>query len=402
MSIDNLKQRVQTAYENFKSEASEELHDKVMEILEKVHNDTHRYISGESDDLGNSEFAQVLSLLEKTPKDSKALPIKRGELPTEVKPDGTMLGVGKWEILDPGWAISFEQWLIHLDNKAPFNNNPQRIKIPNNLTIAIAGDWGTGEWRSSAPSQKVAKQMEATNSDLTIHLGDVYYAGTAKEESDNFVKLWPLGKLGGLTLNSNHEMYNGAHSYFNIALKEKFKLQNECSFFCLENDNWLIIGLDTAYDANKYDLYLKGKINQQQLDWLKELPKNKKIMILSHHEGLNIDGEKKGSSYQELVNALGREPDVWYWGHLHNAIVYKQIGKMYGRCVGHGAIPYGDASILKDKPNVIWYETSNANDPDIPLRVKNGFVLVELNNNSLIETMITEDGDKPFNNKIEF
>ena len=40
-------------------------------------------------------------------------------------------------------------------------------------------------------------------------------------------------------------------------------------------------------------------------------------------------------------------PDYWYWGHIHNGIVYSS-GSVAGsgtkaRCVGHGAIPFGKA-----------------------------------------------------------
>ena len=53
---------------------------------------------------------------------------------------------------------------------------------------------------------------------LTIHLGDVYYAGTETEEQQLLVNLWPSGSMGALALNSNHEMYSGGTPYFNVAL----------------------------------------------------------------------------------------------------------------------------------------------------------------------------------------
>ncbi len=396
MEYDDIKTKVQKAYQEFAASASKEKHDEVIRLLQDIHQDSEKLVGEAKDYIHGAEFAHVATMLDKVPKGSTHLPSDEKSLPTRLKPNGELLGVGKWELLDPGWALSFEQWLAHLENKAPFNSNPQTIDIPDEVSIAVCGDWGTGPWKPDAPSTKVAKQMVKQKPDLTIHLGDVYYAGTRQEEVNNLVDPWPMGTLGGLTLNSNHEMYNGAHAYFSVALKKKFHLQKNCSYFCLRNSNWLIIGLDTAYHAPENDLYLKGKLNHVQRNWLAGLPKDKKIILLSHHEGQNIDGQKPGSCFQDVVQALGRAPDFWYWGHLHNAIVYQPYEGMLGRCVGHGAVPYGDASMLKGKPAVVWYENRSAGDPEIPLRVKNGFAMLELKNATLSESLIDEDGGVPF------
>ncbi|UTM59599.1 metallophosphoesterase [Photobacterium sp. CCB-ST2H9] len=391
-----LKQRLKTAYQNFKNRVSVEVHDAVMQKLTDIHMQAQRLVDGQDGKLEGHEFAHVLSLLDLVPEGGHKLPTDKSLFPTRVESDGELLGVGQWELLDPDWAISFEQWLIHIDDKASFQDQPQRIPIPDDIDIAICGDWGTGPWKPDAPSTKVATQIVKCAPQLTIHLGDVYYAGTAQEETDNLVECWPMGSMGGFTLNSNHEMYNGAHSYFEIALQKKFVQQRGCSFFCLENSHWLIVGLDTAYDADTFDFYLKGKVNQTQLTWLAQLPKDKKVIVLSHHEGLAIDGRNHGSCYQPVVDALGRAPTFWFWGHLHNGIVYQSQAGMLGRCVGHGAIPYGNARMLQGNPDIAWYETRNANDPNIPLRVKNGFALVQLQAAQLTESMIDEDGGVPF------
>jgi len=67
--------------------------------------------------------------------------------------------------------------------------------MPDQLTIAIAGDFGTGNWGTAsnpAPSTKIAAQaIPRLNPNLTIHLGDVYYEGSSSEETNNLLTLWP-------------------------------------------------------------------------------------------------------------------------------------------------------------------------------------------------------------------
>jgi hypothetical protein len=239
----------------------------------------------------------------------------------------------------------------------------------------------------------VRRQVKKLRPDYTIHLGDVYYAGTKEQEYNNLIKIWPAGKLGSFTLNSNHEMYSGALSYFKHALRSKvFSLQQRCSYFALQNKNWLIVGLDTAYWSDHFDLYMKGNLNDGQITWLKGLPKDKRVIVLSHHQGYEATGEQKGTCYEQVVEGLGRAPDYWYWGHLHNSIVYKPMGDFRGRCIGHGAIPYGDASMLKDAKEVAWYETGLTRDRKLPMRVQNGFAQIVLDGPDLKERLVGEDG----------
>jgi hypothetical protein len=97
--------------------------------------------------------------------------------------------------------------------------------------------------------------------------------------------------------------------------------------------------------------------------------------------------------YAQFVSALGHVPDYWYWGHLHNAIVYQKTTQGYlGRCVGNGAEPYGKASVLDGHDTVQWYETKLAGDQSSKNRVLNGFAHIQLNGVELHEQLIGEDG----------
>jgi hypothetical protein len=325
-----------------------------------------------------------------------------------IGPGGEIWGTGKYQQLDPGWTESIAVWLEHLVvGKYAFNSTTApTIPIPDDVQIAMAGDWGTGDWRTSAnpaPSTDVGNHIAFLQPHLTVHLGDVYYAGTSDQEQHLLVNLWPRGSLGAVTMNSNHEMYSGAAPYFQVALEDfKFQIQQQCSFFAFENSAWVIVGLDSAYYANEEGLYEDGSLYpsggpQVQLDFLKaQVAKGKKIIVLTHHNGLSEDGSTATSLWAQVMSAFpdGAGPAYWYWGHVHAATVFKPCGpaNVLSRCCGHGALPWGQATDLANSQQVEWYENRSAHDPDIPQRVLNGFAVLHLDGPKVQETFYDENG----------
>jgi hypothetical protein len=185
-----------------------------------------------------------------------ALPeLQPGDVEIDVDAGGAIWGTGKYQQLDPGWLAAAAAWLEHLIlGKYPFPaGTPTVASIPDELTLAIAGDFGTGNWGTAsnpAASTKIAATaIPGLTPDLTIHLGDVYYEGSSSEESDKLVKLWPAGSgpATSYTMNSNHELYSGGKPFFEAVGDPLFSAQKPYSFFALENTNWVIVGLDSAY-----------------------------------------------------------------------------------------------------------------------------------------------------------
>jgi hypothetical protein len=206
----------------------------------------------------------------------------------------------------------------------------------------------------------------------------------------------PAGKTASFTLNSNHEMYSGGYPYFTVALAKdgKFKAQNGTSYFALFNKDWLIIGLDTSYFSSSRNLYMDGTIDSSQTEFLRRTcaaSPEAKIIIVSHNEGFDLKGQQTNALWNQIKTAIGRAPDYWYWGHAHNAVVYKPYDGCLARCIGHGAVPYGVASDLEGAPAVEWYEKGDAGDLQLP-RVLNGYLLLTLDGPSLSEKLIGEDG----------
>ncbi len=320
----------------------------------------------------------------------------------DVGSDGVIWGTGKYEQLDPGWLEAFAVFLeTFFTGKHNFVTNPATIQISDPVKIALAGDWGTGDWRQGAnlaPSTNVARQIAALMPDYTIHLGDVYYAGTTDQERYQLINLWPVGPNGAFALNSNHEMYPGAKPYFGAISAPPFAPQNGCSYFALENTTWVIVGLDSAYFSSEAGLYMTGSLGGPQLTFLQaQVAKGKKVIVLTHHNGLKDDGTQSNALWSQVMSGFPNPnvgPALWYWGHEHFAAVYQPFGPANtpARCCGHGALPWGQASALANSPKVIWHEDRNAGDPDISQRVLNGFAVLSLNGPNVQETFYNENG----------
>lgn len=320
---------------------------------------------------------------------------------------GQIWGMRKYEQLDLGWIESLTYYNEYKNRKGHFGGDAQIIAIPNDATIAIAGDWGTGYWRGTAtPAAKVAALINAAKPDYTIHIGDTYYSGTNDEMNNNLANIWPKGNAGAIAIPGNHEMYCG-DNFYNAILPSLCPLQNGVSYCALQNDSWLIICLDSSYYSTG-DLYMDGSIMDSRsggpqvhwfLDVLKQAGK-RKIIIVTHHQPMDLPGMHLTNLFGQ-VNALlmvnGLKPAFWYFGHEHNAAVYGQYSAMYypARCIGHGAIPYGVSSDLTTVTGstVLWAETKSANDPQYPERILNGYLMLSLNDASMTETLYSENGD---------
>ena len=330
----------------------------------------------------------------------------------DVGSDGVIWGTGQYEELDPGWLEALAEFLESLlpiiGGKAPFVSSPQTIQIPDSVQIALVGDWGTGNWRTGsnpAPSTKVGQQVASFKPDLSIHLGDVYYAGTGDEETYQLVDIWPEASTASFALNSNHEMYSGGQPYFKAIANPPFGMQKGCSFFVLENSNWVIVALDSAYYASASNIYLDGalypdnKPNEQNSFLLTAQASaqlaGKRLILLTHHNGLDETGATTNTLWNQVMGAYpaGGGPAYWYWGHVHVAAAYQPQGpgNTLCRCCGHGGLPWGEAPELQN-PNVAWFEDRLANDPDVPERVLDGFAVLKLNGPNIQEIFYDENG----------
>lgn len=230
------------------------------------------------------------------------------------------------------------------------------------ISIALLSDWASDTAESDAVAHLVARYAP----DYSIHLGDVYFVGAPKEIEDNFTAphaSWYYGASGSLALAGNHEMYSNGNAFFQHLLPAMYIQEGEirktqqAGFFCLENSHWRIIGIDTGYTSvgrpfveilSPPDCHLK----KEQIAWLRDIvkigdPDDKRgLVFLSHHPYISAfreQYERPGEQIKELLGVSEREI-IWFWGHDHRLVVYKQArngkGPMaYGRCLGHGGLP---------------------------------------------------------------
>lgn len=359
--------------------------------------------------------------------------------------DGTIWAISKYCQLDPLWTVVLASYVwykyIHPKGQHEFVTKPSTELVPFSpakAKIAIIGDWGTGDWHDGdllhkvdkCPAQLVIDGIASLDPqpDYIIHLGDVYYAGSPKEERNNLLGLLPDNLKGKLyTMNSNHEMYDGANGLFNTTIDNpKFSSQRGRSYFSIEIGDWVLVALDSAYYDDS-DLYMDGSLcndkgGEKQIEFLQEMAAlNKPLMLMTHHNGIGFRKGEKNKIFRneklwgQVSDALGNYmPDVWYWGHVHNAVVYKNdhdklpildgVTSKLGnapkfRCCGHASMPFADAPgyYLTDangnktiRPEIDYYANTpmDAKHPTATqkIRVLNGFAVIDIDGSDFNET----------------
>lgn len=234
------------------------------------------------------------------------------------------------------------------------------------VRIALAGDWATG----TDEAEHVARTIADYAPHYSIHLGDVYYVGGASEVDENFLgrnnpangfdpTLWPAGSRGSFALNGNHEMYARGYAYFKrmlprLGLIERGAARGQkASFFCLENDFWRIIGLDTAYNSIGWPIIENiiepsCELQSEQIVWLRERvrfdPSDRRgVILLTHHQYYSNFDDWFPTPARQLAPLIAR-PVLWFWGHEHRLAIYPEYGepgglRAFGRCIGHGGMP---------------------------------------------------------------
>lgn len=368
---------------------------------------------------------------------------------TAIAPDGTLYGTGPFEQLNPKWleALSNSVLVEYDYKKHPFfadldNKGCQKPAIldiaPGTMTFAVTGDWGTGA--ADAIAVRDAAMTKAP--DYLIHLGDVYYTGTPSasdgkfffgpnNEVANLIDFWPKPMRPGrsFTMNSNHEMYPGGWGLFCDTLKDPtFLHQKGRSYFMLENEYWQIFGLDSAYCSPDF-LYMYGALNDEQIAFVhKHRNSDKKWILMTHHTPYDVTGreeeiykgtDKSGKAIEvsllqqvtqafRLDDGTDRLPDYWYFGHIHDGIVYTQKDGCNMRCAGHASMPYGAPWVLTvpgTKPPFntpekkkciikgVEFFACTPKKPDCPAgQVKNGFMTFTLDRDRISEAYYDSEG----------
>ena len=267
-----------------------------------------------------------------------------------------------------GQAPKYTNWTNIGDFVYPI---PDTGRNGNQLVVAVLADWGTGD---PAVAKSSLDALFALKPDVIIHLGDIYYAGTPDECTNNFLSYLvaackanyrvPIYNLAG-----NHDYYSGGAGYYTLLTE----LNPQCappgtpvqgaSFFCLRNTNWQLQGMDTGY--YDHDLFtVSSDITQLQpseVQWHQDkiaTAGGRKIILLSHHQLYSaFENVGTGANNYYNPNLLGNFQDAmnagaitaWYWGHehlleLYGAFPLLNADQPKGRCIGYSAFPMLKAS----------------------------------------------------------
>jgi hypothetical protein len=248
--------------------------------------------------------------------------------------------------------------------------------FPDDATIAVIGDWGTGMNDALVLLEQIGKSFQPH---VLLHLGDIYYSGLASECSAHFTQLiarvWPDDILKPLvfTLDGNHDRYAGAHGgYYDLikSLNQTAGKPQPNSYFALRNNFWQFVAMDTGY--NDADPFSEGgamtSLVPQEISWHLDKISNhgagvdrtvnpggaRGTVLLSHHQLFSFTGVGKNSGgFQMAVNPNLAEAfapvipfiDLWLWGHEHNLCIFEPYANgpgqplPRGRCIGASAVP---------------------------------------------------------------
>lgn len=300
---------------------------------------------------------------------------------------------------DPLWieaVLAGMQTLVI--GKAPFVSHAHLsdffYNIEESCKIALVADWGA----DNDTSRNIGQQMKNRNPDYAIHLGDIYYAGEEREARNFLYRFRDIAAKRGFALNGNHEMYNGGRGYFNVVLPN---LQQSASYFGLFNQNWQIIGLDTAYVDHVLTSPTDSRL-QNQFDWAVDKLKNpsRASIVLTHHQPFSIYQPEQDNAAR-LRDDIGRldlaiQPAsifAWFFGHEHRCTIYDDsFNDFRARLIGNGCIPHPPQAPPTDVTPIRYKVINQAARPDGSGYAISGFALLTLNGPNMKVEYINEDG----------
>lgn len=351
----------------------------------------------------------------------------------------------RFSTCDPLWAEAVTEYLHFFDvakGKIPYRastgpDDPAPLPLPENATVALIADWGTGTPEARALLERVA----AHRPDVLIHLGDVYYSGTDSEYArylfdpiNGVLGRGPSRPLPVFGLTGNHCMYSGGDPFYAMIdrlnrppLAPPGQLQTH-SFFSLRSSGWQILGMDTGlHDNDVFDVATDlTYLEDTELAWHKSqiaTAGGRRTILLSHHQlfsafspiGPESNGDRSMNTllHSQFGDVLD-QVEAWLWGHEHNLEIYAPYaGLRRGRCIGCSAVPVfvaqqpykscvgGKIPLLPANPAV----------PGVPVMLgatggvyNHGYVILKLDDASRTATVSyyqdTESGDLLFQEKL--
>jgi hypothetical protein len=193
-------------------------------------------------------------------------------------------------------------------------------------------------------------------------------------------------------------MYSGGQPFYTTI----DMLGQPASYFCLRNDNWQFIAMDTGLHDCDPVCQNPTYLEDTEVAWIKDkiaTAGSRKTILLSHHQlftTFETIGQHGAHLNQQLLDQVGDilpQVAMWFWGHEHNLVIYNKYQGVLGRCIGHGGFPV-DVDFSKNNP-----------DPDIPASTvtlgknsggaefQHGYVILDIAGPSATATYYQFDSD---------
>ncbi|HSU14430.1 metallophosphoesterase family protein [Longimicrobium sp.] len=280
----------------------------------------------------------------------------------------------------------------YVEFRKPESLDGDVFDLPESCRVALVGDWGTAKDRA----RRVARAIAARRPDHIIHLGDIYPSGTRSRAHKRFIDVW-MEEVGSgpkyWAMNGNHEMNANGEGYFLDVLPW---CGQRASFFCLRNEHWKLIAIDSAYADHD--------LEPSQFDWLMHQLSNgpDNNILLSHHQMFSAVDRRPRRNAHKLPARLQPAVDTgrifgWFWGHEHRSLYYTRdprFGNYLARCIGHGGkrvrITHNVHLGPEFAPPVAHYW--NVPRPDRDDRAMNGFALLTFDGSRLTIEYVDETG----------
>ncbi len=316
----------------------------------------------------------------------------------------------------PAWAVTaVAAWFYRRATPRPKLPVPKTDAVypllarDNATTVVLFSDWGTGYYHS----RYIAAHIERMRAAQAIHLGDTYYIGSQSQYDTQVTPILEplLRQMPVYLLNANHEMDSQGIPYLAYlrykglrGIERGFTPQpQETSYFCLVNDRYQVVGIDTAfYGAGRYrDRSLRAWL-QARLD--EGRAANRTTILLSQNEPYAPEDDACVAARRTLT--LARDDlrpfidagliHAWFWGDEHYTALYEANDRMpfVGSCIGHGGYPFGrrrDDSGPADVARTFWADTASRFDGIRELRQdrgNNGFCHLTLDTDRVVARYI--------------
>lgn len=267
-------------------------------------------------------------------------------------------------------------------------------RLPSRARIGLISDWGTGLEDAGYLLEALLRLEPA----VLIHLGDIYYAGTPREDELHFADVLNAAfqKVGHripvFTIPGNHDYYSGARGFYGLIDRLNGGTARQvASYFCLRSDDgaWQLVGVDTGFNdrrpSARFDAYAAApRLQASEEQWLRHKLETfgGRTVLLSHHPLFSahrrLNGTRSGEPQPNFNSGLysAVEPyldrvAVWMWGHEHSLGIYQEglHGVSRARLIGCSAFE----SETEDDPYEVRYADVPFKQPVVRLSVEHGW-----------------------------